>query len=173
MTQSFVSKTKTIFVSCSGTGCQQFWQPWLQPRLWEDMAWTSLGNIKLTRPSSAFPSSPKSPPQNHFSPQPQKHIFSSKLKPWVTLETTYKPMSKDSQCPQRVDLSWVIFTYFISEKTKCPSTESLSEEQTMWAWSSSWATDMGQILSQLIPKNWKRSCNRIWPIFLFKFFWRY
>lgn len=80
-----------------------------------------------------FPSSPKSPPQNHFSPQPQKHIFSSKLKPWVMLETTYKPMSKDSQCPQRVDLSWVIFTCFLSEKTKCLTTESLSEEQTMWA----------------------------------------
>lgn len=71
-----------------------------RPRIWEDMAWTSLGKIKLTQPSSAFPCSPTSLPQNYFLAWAQKQFFRLKIKPhyfWGMLEATYKPMSRDSQ----------------------------------------------------------------------------
>lgn len=55
---SFVSKTKTTFVSCSGSGCQQFRQSFEGAQTaspaWGNMAWPSLGKIKLTWPSLLF-----------------------------------------------------------------------------------------------------------------------
>lgn len=46
------------------------------------------------------------------------------------LEASFKLMSKDCQCPQTIDISWVILLSDQGE-IKCPSIELISEEHTM------------------------------------------